>query len=284
MTDIICIDPGHGGYDPGAVYGGVREKDITLHIGLQLRDILRRAGFGVVMTRESDASPGGATNVNADLNERCRIANAARADVFLSIHVNAGGGHGAEIYVNGDGGPIAALAKGIIGDVSLVCGVHGQAVRDGGKNGAGWRVIAGTNMDAMLLEVGFIDTDDLRKIQARIDDFAPMIARQFCAFYGVPFPTATPAHAPTCDKQAAEDVIALYGQLAKRATPAMVVAANFAANAVRRAAGIPITTDLGKPTVEAADRMEAFTQAVWWTASPDSQECHHIAADALRAL
>src|SRR3569833_1092910 len=141
---IICIDPGHGGYDPGAVAQGAREKDITLRIGLRLRDLLQRAGFAVIMTRERDNSPGGYEEVNADLRERCRISNAAGADVFLSIHVNAGGGHGAEVYANGDGGSIAGLARGIINNVATICGTHGQAVREGGTKGAGWAVIKGT--------------------------------------------------------------------------------------------------------------------------------------------
>lgn len=51
---IIVIAPGHGGKDPGACAQGVREKDITSHVGLQLRDLLKKAGFAVVMTRETD--------------------------------------------------------------------------------------------------------------------------------------------------------------------------------------------------------------------------------------
>lgn len=51
----ICIDPGHGGYDPGAVGPtGLKEKDVTLDISLRLRDYLSQVGIEVIMTRTND--------------------------------------------------------------------------------------------------------------------------------------------------------------------------------------------------------------------------------------
>lgn len=279
MTKLICIDPGHGGYDPGACANGAREKDITLHIGLQLRDLLQRAGFQVVMTRETDQSPGGFTSVDADLRERCRISNAAGADVFLSIHVNAGGGHGAEIYAAGDGGPIAGLARGIINNVGGIMGYHGTPVRDGGPNGTGWAVICGTKADAMLLEIGFIDSDDLQKIQQHIDEFAPLIARAFCSFYGVAYPGDVPALDPVAVQKVIPAISALYA-IAK---PEVGVAYNFAANALRRAVGASVTTDMGKPTRAAAEQVIAILSSLWPTgASSAVRDALHFAADALR--
>ena len=291
---IICIDPGHGGYDPGAVSRGAKEKDITLHIGLQLRDLLQRAGFQVVMTRETDVSPGGLTNVNAELHERCRISNASRADAFLSIHVNAGGGTGGEIYVYGDGGPIAQLARGIITNVSTVCGTHGQAVRDGSPKGTGFAVVCNTEADAMLLEIGFIDSDDLPKIQSRLNDFAPLIARAFCEFYGVAYPVqnqpapAKPAadqpHA-ALDAEGANSVIALLGALTKTGSPDVLVACNYAANALRRGISVPVSQDLGCPNAKAADTMINLLGALWGsTDRREVQDAYHFAADALRGI
>lgn len=184
----VCIDPGHGGYDPGCTRGTVLEKDITLKIGLQLRDLLQRAGFSVVMTRESDASPGGYREVNADLNERCRISDAAQADVFLSIHVNAGGGQGAEIFVYQDGGTIRTLAQKIVdATAGIIGGYHGKPIKATYEAPQGGiRVVDATDAPAMLLEIGYIDSDDLPKIQANIDKFAPVIAKAFCEFYNMP--------------------------------------------------------------------------------------------------
>jgi N-acetylmuramoyl-L-alanine amidase len=275
---IICIDPGHGGYDPGACAGGAQEKDITLHIGLQLRDLLRSSGFSVVMTRDADTSPGGYKEVNADLRERCRISNAAGADLFLSIHVNAGGGHGAEIYADGDGGPIAGLLRGIIDKVSTICGTHGQAVRDGGTNDAGWRVITGTAADAMLLEIGFIDSTDLQKIQAHIDEFAPLIARAFCNFYGVDYPNA----APKFDLATVNDLLPTFGQLYGIASTDAQVAYNYASNALRRAVGIRVDTDLGTPTRAAAEQVISVLGALWKPGKAVVREALNYAANALR--
>ena len=79
----IVIDPGHGGRDPGANgQRGTEEKDITLKVGLKLRDLLRRdPTVRVLMTRERD--------VFVELEDRARFANGNEADLFLSIHVNS---------------------------------------------------------------------------------------------------------------------------------------------------------------------------------------------------
>lgn len=78
----IVLDPGHGGSDPGAeTESGLVEKEVTLDISLRLRELLRGASFEVVMTREGD--------VSRSLRERALLANSARGDVFVSIHVNS---------------------------------------------------------------------------------------------------------------------------------------------------------------------------------------------------
>jgi N-acetylmuramoyl-L-alanine amidase len=79
----IVIDPGHGGFDPGCLDGaGLQEKDLTLDIALKLRDILRASTkLDVIMTRETD--------ILVPLETRTVVANQHRADLFVSIHVNA---------------------------------------------------------------------------------------------------------------------------------------------------------------------------------------------------
>src|SRR5262249_15279093 len=84
----IVIDAGHGGPKTGMrgrLPNGtvVNEKDITLGIALKLQEELKKRGMNVVMTRTKDD--------DVDLNERGRIANASKGDLFLSIHVNAAG-------------------------------------------------------------------------------------------------------------------------------------------------------------------------------------------------
>lgn len=97
----VFVDPGHGGPDPGAVSGGAKEKDLTLAVALELREQLTRAGYRVVLARAADTSvvhlleaqvQSGAiteSGVHADTAARIACANAAGADVLLSIHFNA---------------------------------------------------------------------------------------------------------------------------------------------------------------------------------------------------
>ncbi len=78
----VVIDPGHGGKDTGAIGPhGLREKDVALAIAKRLATRLRVLGFTVVLTRKDDSF--------IPLDERTRIANDARADLFVSIHCNA---------------------------------------------------------------------------------------------------------------------------------------------------------------------------------------------------
>jgi N-acetylmuramoyl-L-alanine amidase len=79
----VMIDPGHGGKDPGAIGPtGLKEKDVVLAIGRKIREKLSHSGeFDVRMTRDED--------VFLPLEERTAMANKGRADIFVSIHINA---------------------------------------------------------------------------------------------------------------------------------------------------------------------------------------------------
>lgn len=88
---LITIDPGHGGYDPGAIgNSGVKEKNITLPVSLILGDILVKNGVDVIFTRISDNVPW-PSNKSLELQMRCDISNEANADYFISIHANSMG-------------------------------------------------------------------------------------------------------------------------------------------------------------------------------------------------
>jgi N-acetylmuramoyl-L-alanine amidase len=79
----VMIDPGHGGKDPGAIGPtGLMEKDVVLEIGRKVRERLSRSGeFDVRMTRDED--------IFIPLEERTAMANKGRADIFVSLHINA---------------------------------------------------------------------------------------------------------------------------------------------------------------------------------------------------
>ncbi|HEX6201151.1 MAG TPA: N-acetylmuramoyl-L-alanine amidase [Thermoanaerobaculia bacterium] len=77
----IVLDPGHGGANTGTrTPGGLEEKDLTLEIARRVRDTLARHPYEVLLTREGDEA--------VTLDERAAFANRARADIFVSIHVN----------------------------------------------------------------------------------------------------------------------------------------------------------------------------------------------------
>lgn len=81
INKVIYLDAGHGGSDPGAVYGGVREKDLTMTMHNLVKNQLEEAGYTVQSTRTSDATVG--------LTERSETANKTKADIFVSLHINA---------------------------------------------------------------------------------------------------------------------------------------------------------------------------------------------------
>ncbi|MEK3824415.1 N-acetylmuramoyl-L-alanine amidase [Paenibacillus sp. FSL K6-1558] len=84
----VWIDAGHGGKDPGAVGNGLQEKDIALKVSLGIKTCLEAAyqDVQVLLSRSTD--------VFLELKERTNKANAAGADILVSIHCNAGGGKG----------------------------------------------------------------------------------------------------------------------------------------------------------------------------------------------
>lgn len=105
---IVAIDPGHGGEDPGAIGpSGLREKDVVLSIGLQLRRrINAMPGFRAMLTRDADYF--------VPLQERVARARRVQADLFMSIHADAfitPQARGASVFVLSDRGATSTAAR-----------------------------------------------------------------------------------------------------------------------------------------------------------------------------
>jgi N-acetylmuramoyl-L-alanine amidase len=173
----ICIDPGHGGYDSGAVGNGLKEKDITLKIALKVRDFLKDV-CDIILTRDSDNT---AWNSNTDLQTRCDIANKANADYFISIHVNSASGTagtGFESYVSA----IASQQSKNLGQKihdDLANFYKNKGFTDRGFKTANFYVLNNTNMPATLIENLFINNPDDAKFLTDdnfINDFSSAIA------------------------------------------------------------------------------------------------------------
>jgi N-acetylmuramoyl-L-alanine amidase len=154
----IFIDPGHGGKDTGAVGNGLQEKDITLSIALEMRRILQNEyeSVSVQLSRTSD--------IAVPLSERAAKANRWGADVYVSIHVNAGGGTGYEDYIYEGLSDHSTTAR--IRDIIHEEVIRATGFRDRGKKKANFYVLRETIMPAILTENGFVDgKEDAEKLK-----------------------------------------------------------------------------------------------------------------------
>lgn len=142
----IFIDPGHGGSDPGAVANGLREKDLTLAIAKALKKYLEQfEGIEVRLSREDDRF--------LSLTERTRLANEWGADIFISIHINAGGGTGFETFVFTNASSKSVAYQNVIHEEIMKV----LDVADRGKKRANFAVLRTSRMPAILTENLFID-------------------------------------------------------------------------------------------------------------------------------
>lgn len=185
----VVLDPGHGGFDPGAIGPtGVREKDVALDVALRAARALRAGGFDVRLTRDSDRA--------VPLENRSALANAADADLFVSVHCNASEsaqGRGIETYVLDDArGAEAALRVaarenggsqgGAVALSALLAQTQGREhagrsrdfaetlqraavtslraehaeTKDGGVHPAAFSVLVGARMPAVLFETSYV--------------------------------------------------------------------------------------------------------------------------------
>lgn len=146
----IILDPGHGGWDNGAQYDGRREKDDNLALALEVGARLEEDGYDVIYTRTEDVydSPG----------QKARIANASGGDLFISFHRNSSPNpntySGVETLVYEDEGLVSELAKNINRQLAGV-GFNNLGVRERKD----LTVLRRTQMPAILIETGFLNTD-----------------------------------------------------------------------------------------------------------------------------
>ena len=157
MPYSIMLDAGHGGRDPGAVYNGRQEKDDTLALVLAVGEILQNRGLDVLYTRTTDEyeSP----------YQKAMEANEAGVDFFISLHRNsspeANTYSGVESLVYNKSGLKLQMAENINEQLETV-GFANLGV----KERPGLVVLRRTLMPAVLVEVGFINSDADNQISA----------------------------------------------------------------------------------------------------------------------
>lgn len=203
----IVLDPGHGGAQAGALAeSGASEKEITLDLALRLRRLLQDASFEVLLTREAD--------VTMSLEQRVAFANARRADVFVSIHVNwisrrgvrpvetyhvgptddpavlklagaenreSGYSLGAyrrlleKIYIDERRDESRALARTINAELYRALSAINPGLENRGVKMAPFAVLVGTEMPAILVEVSCLSNEKEAELLTT-DDYRAQIA------------------------------------------------------------------------------------------------------------
>ena len=174
--ETIMIDAGHGGYDVGAESNyGDYEKDINLDIALGKQ--LKSYGYKVVYTRTSDSVSWSNDNVE-DLQTRCDLAKKKNADLFVSIHLNSSEyeANGYEIYCDFNNKNTVKLSNSILKQLDQLYYSTNRGLLD--TNETPLYVVANNEVDAILIEAGFISDDsDLYYLKNYTNNVATAIAK-----------------------------------------------------------------------------------------------------------
>ncbi len=166
----IFVDPGHGGADAGATFGPLREKDVTLGVGLALCESLQSKNHITSISRLSD--------YRVPLHRRARLANQNKSDLFISLHTNADPdpdqvgdleARGSEIWIY----PGSKKGRKLAEAIALAVPVFFPGRTWRGIKEANFAVLRLTSMPAVLVELAFIDTEESsrlydRNVQGRI--------------------------------------------------------------------------------------------------------------------
>ncbi len=169
MAEKIVIDAGHNGLtDPGAVYSGRRESDDVLALARALGDILSGYGYEIDYTRTGD--------INQSVTQKAQYANDADADLFISLHRNKasypGQYDGVQTLIYDTGGIKPLMAEAVNSNLEQV-GYKNINV----ETRPDLAVLRRTEMPALLVEVGFIDSEkDNRLFDTRFQETAQAIA------------------------------------------------------------------------------------------------------------
>ena len=164
---ILIIDPGHGGFDPGAVASdGTTESKINLAVGLQMEDMARLLGVETDMTRredvstESDANAAVRQRKNSDLKNRVEQINGISGGVLVSLHQNSlpqvPAVHGAQVFYS-EVEDSRELAETVQSALNTVINDRNKEVK---AAGGGVYLLKNAKIPAILVECGFLSNGD----------------------------------------------------------------------------------------------------------------------------
>ena len=210
----VCLDPGHGAGDPGALLGKRYEKDDVLRLALAVKPLLEAQGVGVVMTRTNDKTV-------PSIAERCQMANSAGCAYYLSLHRDAAGpaAHGISLWVHSRANdPTVRKAQYILDELLAVTPTQNRGVQKGTpQDFENFGVNVYTTMASALLELGFItNADDNDRFDRYFDQYAEAITRGLCKIVGVDYKTQDKPSEGTHDEApdySTDDLKAAYSAL-----------------------------------------------------------------------
>lgn len=179
----VVVDSGHGGSDPGAISGNLKEKDLTLKAANYMTRRLQELGIPVVSIKTTDE--------DISRTERLRRANEAfNGDpnaILISNHINSGGGEGAEIiYGLRNDDTLASMALENIGDAGQkMRRVYQRRLPEDPSKDYYYIIRETDPMQSLLVEYGFIDNaQDQQKLQNNLEDYVEGVVKAIADYGG----------------------------------------------------------------------------------------------------
>ena len=181
----IVVDAGHGGNDPGAVSGNLKEKDFTLEAANYMYNRFKELGVPVTITRDTDKT--------LSRQERINTMKSLGTDpnvIILSNHINAGGGEGAEIIY-----PLrtsSTLPRAILDEIgargAIKRKIYQRVLPENPRKDYYYIMRDTPNTTALLIEYGFIDNPrDQVKLQNNLLDYAEGVVKAVSEYIGIPY-------------------------------------------------------------------------------------------------
>ncbi len=182
----IVVDAGHGGSDPGAISGNLKEKDFNLKAANYMYNRFKELGVPVAITRDTDESLTRAERLRTMTNT---FGNDSKV-LILSNHINSGGGEGAEIiYPLRTSSTLPAMILDAIGEKGQIKRKYYQRVLPEDPSKDYYYIMRETpNTTSLLIEYGFIDNPkDQKKLQNNLLDYVEGVVEAVANYIGITY-------------------------------------------------------------------------------------------------
>lgn len=185
-TKKVVIDAGHGGADPGAVSGNLKEKDLNLEAAQYMYKRLQELGIPSTIVRNTDETLERKERINRIMNAYGNSPDV----IMISNHINAGGGEGTEIvYALRNNPTLAEMALDNIGAAGQIERKVYQRRLPENPNKDYYFIIRDTgNLESLLVEYGFIDNaNDASKLQNNLTDYVEGVVKAIADYANIPY-------------------------------------------------------------------------------------------------